>query len=301
VAKIISPTVEWNNIIAQTRALVPEAFSSDGRVLNLLEGAWGTPGNGKMVISPIDGTQLGSLPMIDLDEAKRAVKYCALEFKTWSKVSLDQRKQKVSDTLAALKQHRDLIGRLLMWEIGKPYATAMTDVDRCISGVEWYVEQIDTQMAGRTPLGVISNIASWNYPLSVLVHSMLVQVLAGNSVIAKTPTDGGLYALTVSLALARRCGLPVSLVSGSGGQLSEALVRNHDVDCLAFVGGKSNGRDIAASLYDRDKRYMLEMEGVNVYGIWEYSNWDDLASQIKKGYDYGKQRCTAYVRFAVQR
>ncbi len=300
-AKIISPTVEWNNIIAQTRALVPEAFSSDGRVLNLLEGAWGTPGNGKMVISPIDGTQLGSLPMIDLDEAKRAVKYCALEFKTWSKVSLDQRKQKVSDTLAALKQHRDLIGRLLMWEIGKPYATAMTDVDRCISGVEWYVEQIDTQMAGRTPLGVISNIASWNYPLSVLVHSMLVQVLAGNSVIAKTPTDGGLYALTVSLALARRCGLPVSLVSGSGGQLSEALVRNHDVDCLAFVGGKSNGRDIAASLYDRDKRYMLEMEGVNVYGIWEYSNWDDLASQIKKGYDYGKQRCTAYVRFAVQR
>jgi len=70
--------------------------------------------------------------------------------------------------------------------------------------------------------------------------------------------DGGLFSLTIGFALARRCGLPVSLVSGSGDALSEALVRNQDVAALAFVGGKSNGRDIAASLYDREKRYMLD-------------------------------------------
>lgn len=46
---------------------------------------------------------------------------------------------------------------------------------------------------------------------------------------------------------------------------------------------------------------MLEMEGVNTYGIWEYSDWNNLADQLRKGYDYGKQRCTAYVRFVVQR
>ena len=174
-AKMISPSVEWHGLLAQAKALVPEAFSSDGRVLNLMEGEWGHPGHGKTYMSAVDGTLMGNLPMLNLDEAKRAVRYCAQEVKTWSKVSLDQRKQRVVDTLALLKQHRELIGRLLIWEIGKPYITAMTDVDRCISGVEWYVDQIDTQMAGRTPLGVISNIASWNYPLSVLVHAMLVR------------------------------------------------------------------------------------------------------------------------------
>lgn len=71
-------------------------------------------------------------------------------------------------------------------------------------------------MEGRKPLGLISNIASWNYPLSVLIHAVLVQCLAGNSVIAKTPTDGGIHAVTLAMALARRRGLPVSLVSGSG-------------------------------------------------------------------------------------
>jgi acyl-CoA reductase-like NAD-dependent aldehyde dehydrogenase len=126
-------------------------------------------------------------------------------------------------------------------------------------------------------------------------------MLAGNAVIAKTPTDGGICALTLSLALARECGLPVSLVSGSGGRLSEALVRNEDIACLAFVGGKTNGRDIAVSLYDRDKRFMLEMEGVNAYGVWNFSDWPSLAGQVKKGFEYGKQRCTAYPRFVVQR
>jgi acyl-CoA reductase-like NAD-dependent aldehyde dehydrogenase len=299
--KLIAPDVEWSRLLASARAVAPEAFGSDGQPLNLIGGEWGHPGHRKPFLSPVDGTPLAAYPMIDLDTARHAVRFAAAEFDAWSKTDLDERRARVAACLAQLREHRELIGRLLIWEIGKPYAQAMTDVDRCISGVEWYVENVDGMVAGREPLGLISNIASWNYPLSVLVHALLVQCLAGNPVIAKTPSDGGLMALTVSLALARRAGLPVSLVSGSGGALSEALVRNNDVACLAFVGGKSNGRDIAASLYDREKRYMLEMEGVNAYGIWQFSDWDGLAAQLKKGFDYGKQRCTAYIRFVVQR
>ncbi|MBA3943910.1 MAG: aldehyde dehydrogenase family protein [Herpetosiphonaceae bacterium] len=299
--KIIAPVVAWDGLIAQAKSVVPEAFGTDGHVLNLIEGQWGHPGHHKPAISPVDGTVLGALPMIDLETARHAVRFAKHEFDTWSHMELDERCAKVRDCLAQLRQQRELIGRLLMWEIGKPHKQAMTDVDRCITGVEWYVDHIESMVAGRQALGVISNIASWNYPLSVLVHAVLVQALVGNAVIAKTPTDGGLYALTVALGLARRCGLPVSLVSGSGGQLGDALVRSPDVDCLAFVGGRANGRDVAASLYDRDKRYMLEMEGVNAYGIWEFSDWPTLAAQLKRGFDYGKQRCTAYVRFAVQR
>jgi acyl-CoA reductase-like NAD-dependent aldehyde dehydrogenase len=300
-AKMIAPDAEWARLLGAARDVAPEAFGGDGQPLNLIEGAWGHPGHAKPCISPVDGTLLGSLPMLDPETALRAVRFCRSEFETWSSRDLDTRRQLVSDALELLRERRDLIARLLMWEIGKPYAQALTDVDRCISGVAWYVQNIEGMLAGRTALGVISNIASWNYPLSVLVHAVLVQALAGNSVIAKTPTDGGLFALTVSFALARRAGLPVTLVSGSGGQLSEVLVRNPDVDCLAFVGGRSNGRDIASSLFDRDKRYMLEMEGVNAYGIWNFSDWASLAQQLKKGFDYGKQRCTAYVRFVVQR
>ena len=54
----------------------------------------------------------------------------------------------------------------------------VTNIER---SVRWYVDGIEPMLAGRAPLdGPVSNIASWNYPMSVLVHAMLVQTLAGN-------------------------------------------------------------------------------------------------------------------------
>lgn len=300
-SKIILPRAQWSVLQAQIRQIAPEIFDGNGHVLNLIEGKWGHCGRGKNFLSPVDGSVLCRYPMIDLETAKKAVKFQLSEFEVWSNTDLKERKKRVAECVGLLRQHQELLAFLLVWEIGKSCSAALVSVERCISGVEWYLEQIEPQLEGRKPLGVISNIASWNYPMSVLVHSILVQALCGNTVISKTPTDGGLMVLSLSMALARRCGLPVSLISGSGGGLSEALVRNEDIACLAFVGGKSNGRDIAASLYDRHKRYMLEMEGLNTYGIWKFSDWGSLAKQIKKGFDYGKQRCTAYVRYVIQR
>ena len=293
--------MDWATLSGKARSAAPEAFGSSGTPLNLVNGQWGEPGRHKALHSPIDGAQLGCLPMIDLDTARHAVVSAAAEFKEWSRVELDERRRRVQACLDLFRLHRDLLAGLLVWEIGKPYPQAQVSVDRCISGVAWYIEQIESMLGARKPIGVVSNIASWNYPMSVLMHTVLVQVLAGNAAIAKTPTDGGLYTLTLAMALARRCGPPVSLVSGSGEQLSSALVRNDDVACLSFVGGKASGRDIAASLYDRSKRYMLEMEGVNAYGVWNFSDWNDLAKQLQKGFEFGKQRCTAYVRYVIER
>jgi len=178
----------------------------------------------------------------------------------------------------------------------------MVEVERTISGVEWYLDNIAGMLAGRSPLqGPVSNIASWNYPLSVLVHAMLVQLLAGNAVIAKAPTDGGVCSLTLSMALASRAGLPVSLVSGSGGRLSPVLVQDPAIGCLAFVGGRDAGGQIASHLVQTDKRHMLEQEGLNAWGIWEFSDWGRLAVHLRKGFEYAKQRCTAYPRYVVQR
>jgi acyl-CoA reductase-like NAD-dependent aldehyde dehydrogenase len=300
-SKSVAPQSEWSSVLARLKAIVPEAFTSDGHVLNLIAGEWSEPGHAKHYVSPVDGSSLGSFPMIDIPTAERAIAFAVDEQPAWAQTDLDTRRERVKTCLQGLREHRELLAYLLVWEIGKPYRQSLVSVDRCISGVEWYVDEIESMLENRAPLGLISNIASWNYPMSVMVHALLVQVLAGNSVCAKTPSDGGLYALTLSMALARRAGLPVTLVSGSGGQLSDVLVRNTDIACLAFVGGRSNGRDIAASLYDQEKRYMLEMEGVNAYGIWEFGDWASLASQIKKGFEYGKQRCTAYPRYVIQR
>jgi acyl-CoA reductase-like NAD-dependent aldehyde dehydrogenase len=262
---------------------------------------WREPGHPRLLLSPIDGAPLGAYPMIELEAARQAVAFAAEEAGEWGRTAITERKRRVAACVEQLRRHRELLALLLVWEIGKPFRQAITSVNRCIAGADWYTKNIVEMLGARKPLGLVSNIASWNYPLSVLFHSLLVQMLCGNSVIAKTPTDGGIFSLTLALGLARECGLPVSLVSGSGGRLSDALVRNDAVDCLAFVGGKSNGGKIAASLFDQKKRYMLEMEGVNTYGIWGYGDFAGLAEQLRKGFAYAKQRCTAYPRYVIQR
>jgi acyl-CoA reductase-like NAD-dependent aldehyde dehydrogenase len=299
--KIISPEVEFAALLAQVKQVTPEIFAPDGGFLNLLEGRWQEPGQPREFHSPIDGTLLGALPMLNYDTALRAVRAAKQEAPAWAATDRNERRAKIQAALDLLRPQVDLIGKLLMWEIGKTYKMGFTDIDRAVEGVQWYVDNIEGMLGDRTPLGLVSNIASWNYPMSVLLHAVLVQALCGNSVIAKTPTDGGFISLSLAFALVRRAGVPVTLVSGSGGELSEVLVKDDAIDCLSFVGGRYNGRNIADALSSHNKRYMLEMEGVNTYGIWDYSDWNALADQLKKGYDYGKQRCTAYVRFVVER
>ena len=292
---------DWQTILTRATEVAPEAF--DGDVLrNLIQGQWRAEGRPSPMVTPVDGTTIGNLSRLDAPAAQAAVEHAARTHREWAATALAERKARVSNALDLLTEHRDLLALLLVWEIGKPWRLACADVDRALDGVRWYVEEIDRQTNGRVPLaGPVSNIASWNYPMSVLVHAELVQLLAGNAVVSKTPSQGGAVCLTVAHALMHRAGLPATLVSGGGEELSEVLVRAPEIGAVAFVGGRSNGGKVAAALLDTDKRHMIEQEGLNAWGVWEFSRWDVLAGHLRKGFEYAKQRCTAYPRFVVQR
>ena len=302
----LKPGTSWWEVYARCVAAAPEAFDND-RLRNLSGGEWrrsGVPGDH---VTPVDGTPIPGPPRVGRDEAEAAVAAACEEHEEWSKVDLGERQQRVTAAVDALTEHRDLLALLLVWEIGKPWRLACSDVDRCLDGVRWYVGQIERQLGFATPEerrplpGPVSNIASWNYPMSVQVHAELVQALAGNAVVAKTPSQGGFHTLTLAHALMRRAGLPVTLVSGQGAQLGDILVRSEGIGALAFVGGRANGRRAAVSLADTGRRHMLEQEGLNAWGIWDFSQWHLLAQHLRKGFEYAKQRCTAYPRYVVQR
>jgi acyl-CoA reductase-like NAD-dependent aldehyde dehydrogenase len=304
---------DWPTTLGRAVAAAPDAFrrgalaraarSAVGDVVrNLIAGVWHDGGTPAGVRTPVDGTHLVNLSRLDAETAREAVRSAADAHRAWARTALTERKARVYVALELLTEHRDLLAMLLVWEIGKPWRLACADVDRALDGVRWYAEQIDRQVADREPLhGPVSNIASWNYPMSVLVHAELVQLLAGNAVIAKTPSQGGAVCLTVAHELMRRAGLPATLLSGGGEELSEVLVRAPEIGAVAFVGGRSNGGKVAAALLDTDKRHMIEQEGLNAWGVWKFSQWDLLAGHLRKGFEYGKQRCTAYPRFVVQR
>ena len=302
----LKPGTSWWETYGRCTQAAPEAFDSD-RLRNLTRGEWrriGIPGDH---VNAVDGTPIPGPPLVDHDEAVAAVEFACGEHDIWAKVDLDERRARVSAAVDALSEHHELLALLLVWEIGKPWRLACADVDRCIDGARWYLGQIERQLQApdgrqRQPLpGPVSNIASWNYPMSVQVHAELVQALCGNAVLAKTPSQGGFHALTLAHALMRRAGLPVTLISGMGSRLGDVLIRSEGIGALVFVGGRANGRRAAVSLADTHRRHMLEQEGLNAWGVWDFSQWELLAQHIRKGFEYAKQRCTAYPRYVVQR
>ena len=301
----------WSETYARCVRTAPEAFGQD-RLLNLVRGDWhavGTPGSHT---TPVDGTPIPGPPRVGVAEAAAAVDFAVAEHADWSRVPLDERRARVGAAVDALAAERDLLALLLVWEIGKPWRLACADVDRALDGVRWYLDNIERQLgvgggAPRQSLpGPVSNIASWNYPMSVQVHAELVQLLAGNAVLAKTPSQGGFHCLTLAHALMRRAGLPVTLLSGTGAEIADALIKPPGLGALAFVGGRANGRRAATALAtssyaEVNRRHFLEQEGLNTWGVWDFSDWPTLAKHLRKGFEYAKQRCTAYPRYVVQR
>ncbi|MFD8389860.1 aldehyde dehydrogenase family protein [Streptomyces sp. NPDC059680] len=298
---LVKPGTAYSDAWRRCLAAAPEAFRED-RVLNLWGADWRPDGRTLPATTPVDGTPIAGAPRLDGATARRAVRAALDQHRAWRHIPLPERRARTAATLDALIAHRELLALLLVWEIGKPWRLALADVDRAIDGARWYADGIEPMLAGRAPLdGPVSNIASWNYPMSVLVHAALVQALAGNAVIAKTPTDGGVACLTLAMALAAREGVPVTLVGGSGRELNEALVRAPEIGCVSFVGGRDTGADVATAVAGLGKPHILEQEGLNTWGIWDFSGWERLTAVIPKLFDYGKQRCTAYPRFVVQR
>ena len=297
----LKPGTAFQDVYDRARAIAPEAFDADG-IRNLVAGEWIATGDVREHRSPVDQSVIPGPPLVDVETAHRAVEFTRTEHEAWQDVDLGERRRIVTEAVDLLAEHRDTLALLIVWEIGKPWRLATTDVDRALEGVRWYLGEIERQMDGRLPLeGPVSNIASWNYPMSVQVHAELVQLLAGNAVVAKTPTQGGFLTLTLAHALMRRAGLPVSLISGAGGTVGDVLVAAPGIGAVSFVGGRANGREVAIRLEGSDRRHMLEEEGLNTWGVWDFSDWDTLAAHIRKGFEYAKQRCTAYPRFVVQR
>ena len=144
---VLKDGTSWAETYRRCMQVAPEAFDSD-RIRNLIGGEWtraGAPGEHR---TPVDGTEIEGPPRIDHDEAAAAVDAAVLQHHAWASVGLDERIERVARAVAAMREHRDLLALLLVWEIGKPWRLACADVDRALDGVDWYVAEAERQLAG---------------------------------------------------------------------------------------------------------------------------------------------------------
>jgi alpha-ketoglutaric semialdehyde dehydrogenase len=185
-------------------------------------------------------------------------------------------------------------GQILKFFAGEALRVTGDHVDSVRPGVEVLVT--------REPLGVVSVITPWNFPLAIPTWKIAPALAYGNTVVFKPAqlVPGCAWELADIL---HRAGLPegvLNLVIGAGREVGSVLTENPLIDGITFTGSQATGEHVLRAAQRHHARVQLEMGGKNPLVICDDADLQvavDVA--LQGGFGSTGQRCTASSRLVV--
>lgn len=278
-------------------------------------------GTSDIVTSPIiDATtgkrteigRLAQMKTVDVQEVLTSAKKAWNNGQgVWPQMSTNDRIRSMERVVASLRERRDEIVKVLMWEICKSAEDAATEFDRTMLFIEATIKAFKEMDAvegswktisgilarvRRAAIGIMLCMGPFNYPFNETYATLIPALLAGNIVIMKIPNTGGLAHILTMEAYAQH--LPagtLNFFSGSGRETVGPLMSSGDIDVLAFIGGSSAADAIIkAHPHPHKLKVFLQLEGKNLGIVFPDANLDTAVEQVTIGSTtYNGQRCTA--------
>jgi len=279
-----------------------------------IDGAWVAP-SGKQTIdvhNAGNGEVMGRVPLGDDQDVERAVSAARSALEPWSATTPEQRSQFLEKISAGLKARADELARLIAQEVGMPLKmSARIQAGLPIANFSNYSKlvrdfsfetRVGNSLVVRDPVGVVGAITPWNYPLHQITLKVAPALAAGCTVVLK-PSEVAPFNAFVLAEVIEAAGLPkgvFNLVTGTGAQAGEALVRHPGVDMISFTGSTRAGKRISELASQSVKRVALELGGKSASVILDDA---DLAAAVKSTvngcYLNSGQTCTALTRMLV--
>jgi len=155
----------------------------------------------------------------------------------------------------------------------------------------------------KVPVGVVLDIAAWNYPLLIPVNVVVPAVLAGNAVILKhssrTPLCGAHFATAFAAA-----GAPRGAVTAVNADhdVTAQLIARHEVGYVSFTGSVRGGEEVSRAAAGRFIDVGLELGGKDPAYVRADADVAFAAEQVADGALYNTgQSCCAVERIYVDR
>jgi glyceraldehyde-3-phosphate dehydrogenase (NADP+) len=258
---------------------------------------------------------IGSFPLLTEKEALEALDAACSAYNygrgAWPTMSVAGRIHCIQDFAYRMKEKRQEVVKLLMWEIGKSFADSEKEFDRTISYIEdtidalknldrtnsrFVLEQGIIGQIRRAPLGVTLCLGPTNYPLNETFTTLIPALIMGNTVVLKPPRPG--VVLYSPLLEAFRDAFPkgvVNTVYGNGREVTPPLMASGKVDALAFIGS-SRAATSLKKLHPKPHRLrsILGLEAKNPGIILPDADLNLAVNECVLGtLSYNGQRCTA--------
>ena len=297
------------------QTLIERQMLIDGQWVDSVSGEWID------VRNPATGETVGRVPAgveADVDRAVKAAR-AAFDDGRWRSLWLPDR-VRVLDRLADLiDAHTEEIAAVETAQTGTalklrrdsdlPFsadnlrfmATAVRHLEGK-AGAEYSGSH--TSFVRREPIGVVGQVAPWNYPFMMAIWKIGPALAAGNSVVFKPASVTPLTALMLG-ELAKEAGLPdgvLNVVTGRGDVVGAAIAAHPDIDLVSLTGDSETGKKIQALASANLKRVHLELGGKAPFIVFDDADLDAAArGAVAGGFVNAGQDCTAATRIYVQR
>jgi len=299
---------------ASTRLAFEGRAFINGRYVNALSGKTRTTYN------PANGEAITEVANCAAEDAELAVQGArkAFESGSWSQMAPADRKMVMVRWAELIEKNAEELALLECLDVGKPISdTTNVDVPAAVRTIRWSGEAIDKvyeeiaptpagslALVQRLPLGVVTAIVPWNFPLSTTAWKLGPSLATGNSVVLKPASNTPLTAIRIA-GLAAEAGLPdgvLQVLPGPGGSLGKHLATHMDIDGMTFTGSTPVGKMLMEySGQSNLKRTFLELGGKSPNIVFADANLEKAADMAAVAVFYnGGQTCTAGTRLIVE-
>ena len=288
----------------------------------LIAGQWVAASDGQTfaVTNPATDQVLAKVPDCSPADAEHAIEAAAQAFKIWKTETAQTRSEKLKVWADLIAKNIEPLAALLTAEQGKPLAEARTEIKGGIESVEWAAAECrrafgdiippfkkDTNiLVMREPIGVVTAITPWNFPVGMITRKVAPALAAGCTVVLKPAEDTPLCALAL-VALAEQAGLPdgvLNIVTCRGERAPEVgkvLTTHKLVRKISFTGSTEVGKILMKQGADTIKRVSLELGGNAPFIIFATANLDlAVAGVVASKFRNAGQTCVCANRIFVQ-
>jgi 1-pyrroline dehydrogenase len=230
----------------------------------------------------------------------------------WLETTPGERAGMLLQLADALEAHADELCRAESANVGKPMGIVVDEIPVSADNLRFFAgaaRNLEGKAAGeymrgytsmirREPVGVVGQIAPWNYPLMMGIWKIGPALAAGNVIVLKPSEQTPLSTLMLAGYIAEI--FPpgvVNVITGDGEPVGAGIVRHPDVRMVSLTGDVATGREVAKAASETLKRVHLELGGKAPVVVFDDADPAAVAEGIRvAGYWNSGQDCTAAAR-----
>lgn len=269
--------------------------------------------------SPVDGKPIASVVATDKKSYAFVINKAQEAFREWRMWPSPKRGDIVRQVGDALRKHKEPLGRLVSYEMGKSLQEGYGEVQEMIDICDFAVG-LSRQLHGLTmhserpghrmyeqwhPLGVVGIITAFNFPVAVWSWNTMLALVCGDVCVwkpsEKTPLCG-VACQNIIAEVFKRNNVPegvCSLVQGRR-ELGEWMANDINVPLVSATGSTRMGKAVSAAVGARLGRALLELGGNNAIIISKDADLDmSLIGCVFGAVGTAGQRCTSTRRLII--